>query len=355
MKIREFLRGLGAAAVLATAAGGAHALPPEQPSSMTSRDSSITPEMRTNFDARMRAAEAIIAAVEKGPDAAALTVANVVWLRESLYRLTLEQLQGMGSPSTLADATDALGRIRDATPQLGSSSVELVYYPITPCRYIDTRFQGGPLVGTRTYDLSFTGGAFGGSIGCDPKATVGGNEDQIGALAINVAVVAPTVAPGFVGVRPAGGSTTTALVNWWEQGPTVQASNAGVVSTNQSPSTAAEIEFFGGSTQLIVDVFGVFAAPTSSTLDCVPGGIATTTLNTTTRDYSLTAGACPSGYSKFSVNCSISGGDFNGGKLRHSEGGINNPNAVASCSGHYSGTSTVTVTAEARCCRVPGR
>jgi len=355
MKIREFLRGIGAAAALAAAAGGAHAQPPDQPSSMTSRGSSITPEMRTNFDARMRVAEAIIAAVERGPDAAALTVANVVWLRESLYRLTLEQLQGLGSPSTLEGASEALGRVRDASPQLGSSSVELVYYPITPCRYIDTRFQGGQLVGTRTFDLSFTGGAFGGSIACDPKAVVGGNEDRIGALAINVAIVGPAVAPGFIGVRPAGATSTTALVNWWEQGPTVQASNAGVVSTNQSPSTAPEIEFFGGQTHLIVDVFGVFAAPTSSVLDCVPGGFAATTLNTTTRNYNLATGACPAGYAKVSVNCSVSGGDFAGGKLRRAEGGINNPNAAATCSGYYSGTSSVTVTAEARCCRVPGR
>ena len=241
----------------------------------------------TNFDARIRAAEAIVTAIERGPDAATLTVANVVWLRESLYRLTLEQLQGMGSPSTLADATDALGRVRDASPQLGSSAVELVYYPITPCRYIDTRFQGGPLAGTRTYDLAFTGGAFGGSIGCDPKAAVGGNEDNIGALAMNVAIVGPTAAPGFVGVRPAGGSATTALVNWWEQGPNVQASNAGVVSTNQSAVTTAEIEFFGSPTQFIVDIFGVFAAPTATALDCVDGTLAITTLNTTTRNYDL--------------------------------------------------------------------
>jgi len=322
---------------------------------MTARGSSITPEMRTNFDARMRVAEAIIAAVERGPDAAAVTVANVVWLRESLYRLSLEQLQGMGSPATLADVTDALGRVRDATPQLGASSVELVYYPITPCRYIDTRFQGGPLVGARTYDLSFTGGAFGGSIGCDPKAAIGGNEDNIGALAMNVAIVGPTAAPGFIGVRPAGGSTTTALVNWWEQGPNVQASNAAVVSTNQSPSTVAEIEFFGSPTQFIVDVFGVFAAPTATALDCVDVTPASTTLNAVTRNYDLTAGACPASYAMVSVNCSIGGGDFTGGKLRHSQAGINNPSTVATCAGYYSGTSSVVVTAQARCCRVPGR
>jgi len=354
MKTRNAMRALATAlaAALAVAAGGSASA---QNSAMSAVGSSITPAMRADFDARMRAAEAIVAAVEQGPDAASLTAANIVWLRESLYRLTLAQLQGIGTPSTLKDASDALARVRDASPQLGSSSVELVYYPITPCRYIDTRFQGGALTGTRAYDLSFTGGAFGGSIGCDPKAAVGGDEDQIGALAINVAIVGPTAAPGFLGARPAGGSGSTALVNWWEQGPAVQASNAGIVSTNQSPSTTAEIEFFGSPTHFIVDVFGVFAAPTATPLDCVAGTVASTTLNTTTRNYDLAAGACPAGYAKLSVNCSVSGGDFTGGKLRRSEGGINNPSAVATCAGYYSGTSTVTVTAQARCCRVPGR
>jgi hypothetical protein len=353
-KGRTMNKGLALIASAAAAAAMFGALPAAhaQPAS-TQRP--ITPEMRANLDARMRAVEAIVAAVEKGSDAATLTVANVVWLREGLYRLTLDQLQGFGTPASFADASETLTRLRDASPQIGASSVELVYYPITPCRYIDTRFQGGPLVGTRTYDLSFTGGAFGGSIGCDPKAAVGGNEDQIGALAINVAIVGPTAAPGFVGVRPAGATTTTALVNWWEQGPNVQASNAGVVTTNQSSSTVAEIEFFGSPTQFIVDVFGVFAAPTATALDCVQGPATSTTLNTTTRNYDLTAAACPAGYAKVSVNCGVGGGDFAGGRLRHSQGGINNPNAVATCAGYYSGTSSVVVTAQARCCRVPGR
>jgi len=355
MNIRHTLRALAMATALAAAVGGAHAQPAEQPSSMTTRGSSITPEMRTNFDARMRAAEAIIAAIEKGPDAATLTVANIVWLRESLYRLTLEQLQRMGAPSTLADASDALGRIRDATPQLGSSSVELVYYPITPCRYIDTRIQGGPLAGSRTIDLAFTGGAFGGSIACDPKAAVGGNEDNIGALAINVAIVGPTVSPGFLGVRPAGATNTSALVNWWQQGASVQASNAGIVTTNQSTASAAEIEFFGSATHFIVDIFGVFAAPTATAMDCVAGGLATATANTTTRNYAVTSGACPTGYAPVSVNCSVSGGDFGAGRMRKSEAGINNPGAASTCSGYYSGATSVTVTAQARCCRVPGR
>jgi hypothetical protein len=343
-----FLACAAAVAVALCASAPVHA----QPASATRP---ITPEMRASLDARINAVEAIVAAVERGADADSLTAANLIWLREGLYRLTLDQLQAIGTPTSLRDAADALARVRDASPQIGSTSVELVYYPVTPCRYIDTRVIGGAISGTRTYDLAFTGGAFGGSIGCDPKATVGGDEDQIGALAINVAIVGPTAAPAFIGARPAGGTTTTALVNWWEQGPSVQASNAGIVSTNQATATSAEIEFFGGPSHIIVDVFGVFAAPTATALDCVAGTIASTTLNTTTRNFDLTAGACPAGYAKVSVNCSITGGDFAGGKLRRSQGGINNPNAAATCAGYYTGATTVGVTAQARCCRVPGR
>ena len=162
--------------------------------------------------------------------------------------------------------------MRDATPQLGSKSNELATTRSHPAA-TSTRATRADRSTARAPRPLFTGGAFGGSIGCDPKAAVGGNEDNIGALAMNVAIVGPTAAPGFLGVRPAGDLTTTALVNWWEQGPNVQASNAGVVTTNQSPSTAAEIEFFGSPTQYIVDVFGVFAAPTATAMDCVDGAL----------------------------------------------------------------------------------
>jgi hypothetical protein len=90
-------------------------------------------------------------------------------------------------------------------------------------------------------------------------------------------------------------------------------------------------------------------------MDCVAGGLATATANTTTRNYAITAGACPTGYAPVSVNCSVSGGDFGSGRLRKSEAGINNPGPASTCSGYYSGTTSVTVTAQARCCRVPGR
>jgi hypothetical protein len=324
-----------------------------QPSSYTDPRSSISPAARAAFAERVALIERYVAAIDRGADAASVTPANVVWLHEALAVLPLDALRSLPSPTSYAQATRDVVQAREANPAIGASSTELVYYPITPCRYIDTRAVGGPITTSRTYDLSFTGGAFGGSAGCDPKAAVGGNEDSIGALAINVAIVSPTGAPGFVGVRPAGSTATTALVNWHEQGAIVQASNAGIVTTDQT-AAAAEIEFFGGPTQVIVDVFGVFAAPTGTGPSCTLGTLAATTLNTTTRNYNLTAGACPAGYRVVSVNCGVQSGDFQNGNLRMSERGVNT-GPTATCSGRYYGSSTVSVSAQAWCCRVPGR
>ena len=38
-------------------------------------------------------------------------------------------------------------------PAFGGNSTELVYIPLTPCRFIDSRNVGGPLVGTAAFDL----------------------------------------------------------------------------------------------------------------------------------------------------------------------------------------------------------
>jgi hypothetical protein len=326
-----------------------------QSGSLSDSRSTVSPAARAAFAERMALVDAFMSAIDRGADAASVTASNVVWMRQMLYTLPMEQLRALQTPASYAQATQSVIAARDANPALGSFSNELVYYPITPCRYIDTRAVGGLLNGSRTYDLSFTGGAFGGSVGCDPKSVVGGNEDRIGALAINVAIVAPPAGPGFIGVRPAGSTTQTALVNWYDGGPTVQASNAGIVTTDQSGS-AAEIEFFGSTTQFVVDVFGVFAAPTATGPDCVAAGYMQTTLNTTTRNFNLAPGACPAGYRIASIYCGVvPGGDFTNGHLQMNERGINNPGPTANCSGRYTGSTTVTVTAQSMCCRVPGR
>jgi hypothetical protein len=290
--------------------------------------------------------------MEAAVDGRDVTADYRMWLLESMYRAPLSELRAIG-PSGGPDAiVKAVTKAAKAPAKLGAANTELVYYPITPCRYIDTRNVGGPLTTPRGFDLANNGNSYGGSAACDPKTAVGGNEDTIGALAINVAIVSPTTAPGFVGVRPAGAVNTSALVNWYASGPSVQASNAGVVTTNQSPSTTDEIEFFGSPTQFIVDVFGVFAAPTATALDCTNGTETNVVVDTTTRDFNLFASACPAGYAMMSNSCQANG-DFAGGNVVLAGQGAFTGDS--NCFGYYAGTSSATIFNTPWCCRIPGR
>lgn len=275
-----------------------------------------------------------------------------MWLLETMYRTPLEQLREMGSTQGSEATLRAITKAAKAPRKLGAASTELVYYPITPCRYIDTRNMGGPLAAPRGFNLANTGNSYGGSAACDPKSTVGGSENTIGAVALNVAIVSPTVAPGFVGVRPAGASTSTALVNWYLAGPSVQASNAGVVSTNQSPGTVDEIEFFGSPTQFIVDVFGVFAAPTATQLDCTNGTETNVTVNTVSRNFNLFANACAPGYTMVSNSCQAEGDTANGVVTLAGQGAFI---GGSNCFGHYSGATSANIKNTPMCCRLPGR
>jgi len=277
-----------------------------------------------------------------------------MWLLESMYRAPLPALRAIAADGGGDAIVRAVTKAAKAPQKLGAANTELVYYPVTPCRYIDTRNVGGPLVTSRAFDLANDGGTYGGSAACNPKSAVGGNEDTIGALAINVAIVGPTVAPGFIGVRPAGATNTSALVNWYASGATVQASNAGVVTTNQTQSTVDEIEFFGSSTQFIVDVFGVFAAPTATALDCMNGTETNVVVDTSNRDFNLFAGACPAGYAMVSNSCQAGpSGAFEGGQvLLAGQGAFT---GGSNCFGYYAGTSSATIFNAPWCCRIPGR
>jgi hypothetical protein len=241
---------------------------------------------------------------------------------------------------------------RQANTKLGQTTSELVYIPIAPCRFIDTRNVGGPISGTRAYDFDLTGSSYGGSGACNPSGAVGGNAKLIGAIAMNVTIVSPPLAPGFLGARPAGDTNTTSLVNWYEGGATVQAANAAVITTNQGAGTN-EIEFFGGPTQVIVDVFGVFAAPTATALDCAtqvqhgPGN--NDVLNNTFQV--IGAPACPAGYTRTAVNCHED--SFGSGVYLQEASAAFSDCRFFNVSGISRSSSQMA--AESVCCRIPGR
>jgi hypothetical protein len=287
-----------------------------------------------------------------------LTAERQRWLLESLYQMPLAQLRAMRPSGSIDGITNEMTKAKAVMPKLeqpalGGLTSELVYIPIAPCRYIDTRNVGGPIVGSRGIDLDLTGTSYGGSAACDPVTNAGiGTSGNGAAIAMNVAIVSPTVAPGFIGARPVGNTNTTALVNWYQSGASVQASNAGVVSYDQDVNITNEIEFFGSATQIIVDIFGIFAAPTATALDCVSVNPASTSIPANTLSFQFITAACGAGYT-------LTGGGCQSDDLRGSLWYFG-PNAFTSnttwlCTYTNPTASAELVKAIAKCCRTPGR
>jgi hypothetical protein len=346
------------ALVIAAALGANVTIAAAAPRSAVERTDRITPQQRTLLNEKLALVAAIMRNAGTDRQSAQVDATKQRWMMESLYALPLSELRAIGMPGSYDQAAVAIARAnvklaRDVNAKLGELDTELVYIPITPCRFIDTRNVGGRITGTpigsRSYDLDLTGAAYGGSAACNPKAFVANDANNIGAIAINLAIVDPALAPGFMGARPFGSTNTTSMVNWYEAGPTVQASNAGIVTSDQT-LVADEIEFFGTTAHIVVDVLGMFSAPTSTALDCVTGTLTTTNV-TAGATFSLDAGACPANYRMVSNSCQTLGSDLS---IRLSEHGVINA-TTANCTGVNSSGGTLTVTNTPWCCRLPGR
>jgi hypothetical protein len=312
----------------------------------------VTAEQRAMLNEKLAIVARMMQTAGVDRAGAALTSERQRWMLESMYRLPLATLRGMaasGSPDLLSnEITKATMSAKAARklegPSFGTAATELVYLPQAPCRWIDTRNVGGALVGTRQFDMELDGTSYGGSAGCVANGGIG--SANVAAVAMNVAIVSPTAAPGFIGARPVGSVATTALVNWYQAGPSVQASNAGIVSNDQGAPTN-DIEFFGSPTQFIVDVFGVFGSPTATALQCSNVQSANFTLPAGTGG-SVTSPACPTGYTP-------TGGSCTGGTTStYNVTGQPTANSWFCYSFNTGGTSSY-VRAEIFCCRLPGR
>jgi len=254
---------------------------------------------------------------------------------------------------------------------LGDASNDLVFKPFTPCRYLDTRNVGGKIAGIRTYDLANNGGVYGGSAACDPKTLAGvANEDQIGALAVNIALLDTSAgAPGFLTMRPAGSTQLTALANWYVAAASAQDSNAAVVAIDQT-GQADEVEILtSGQVHVIVDLLGAFVSPSATALDCTtaanPGG-GTTVGDLAAGTSAIFSAACPAGYTITGGGCTYFTTSQQAPAATDNKVVVNRSHRVFdsvsqtfvntwAC--HMTNNDTITWRMQARavCCRVPGR
>ncbi|WP_020684031.1 hypothetical protein [Rudaea cellulosilytica] len=186
-----------------------------------------------------------------------------------------------------------------STDGLGSTTDSLVFTPMTPCRFIDTRNIGTPIgTSAATFDTFNFGSSYGGSGTCTLPS--------IGepAIAVNVTVVNPSAAPGYINVRPAGSTQNTSFINWYQSGASVQVANAGIIAT---ALTGGHYKFEmltgGGTASAIMDYFGYFGASAAVALTVTEPASEAVTLASGYNNFHYTTSTCPSGTTAVSAYC----------------------------------------------------
>ncbi len=314
-----------------------------------------TAEQIANAQARIAAATAILNRLE--PDAKRLGLAQG-WRQSALDQLlplSLDALRQVDESAVTLEAMTATVSALSVEPtSLGEATADLVYTPIIPCRYIDTRFAGGKIGGQRGFDLFDDGGTYGGSGACDPLPMWGLiDENDFGAIAMNVTVVDTSTAgaPGYLAVKPAAGSPTTSLINWYNASTTVQVANQGIVTTDHTTALNEFVVETSGPVHVIVDLFGAFITPEATALQ----------VTSVTTDWSITGlffnvvATCPAGYAITGGGWNHDVGNFDGISATQSSRDGNN-NGWRCRGWHTAGAGTTQAGyCEAICARVPGR
>ncbi len=341
------LGGLAATATIAVSAQdpAGIASAPAARSGVTAEQRAALTEKLTRIDTIMRAAEA--------DGVNSMTAEKRQWMREALYSMPLAQIKAIRPTGNVDATTQAIARAQVQAKALGAASTDLVFFPFAPCRYIDTRNVGGKITGARGFDFANSGNVYGGAAGCNLTTLSGAGENQIAAVSLNMTIVdtSTAAAPGFATARPAGATASTALVNWTVSSAGFQLGNAAVI-TNDQTGAANELEIFtSGAVHAIVDVAGVFAAPTATLPDCFLDNTSTETPANGVA-WNFNSVACPA------THRAVSSGSYafaTDAYVHHQLDSNQTPPDKAFCYGRNVSGASTTVRCTVLCCRIPGR
>lgn len=353
--VGTFVLALVALVVLSAGVASAQATAVPTGDRIVTQAAGFTPEQIANMKERISLATTLVDRLEA--EARSLGRADT-WRQTNLEALLSMPASGLRSLRSIrsVDALDAAitsGTGFTSTPaDFGSTTEDLVYKPIAPCRFIDTRNVGGKINGTRGFDINLTGASYGGLAACDPTALFGVNENSFGGIAMNMTIVDPTDAPGFGAIKPTAASPVTSLINWYQSGASVQAANQGIVTMDQTGAAPEFVIQTSGAVHVIIDIFGAFIAPNATPLDC----LAPTALQASY----VTANNVTTGY-LYSLECpathTITGGacySSSNPTYMLATGTSSNQLQWFCQVRNLSGVDTTTYV-WARCCRVPGR
>jgi hypothetical protein len=231
------------------------------------------------------------------------------------------------------------------TKLLGDNTQDLVFYPITPCRNVDTRNAGGPIAAGTFRDFNAdSAGSQGGTPGCFVVPLV-----DASAWALNITVINMNTT-GFVAVRSVGSSALTSLVNY--TGPGQQVNNF-VIVNNSRASAVNEYEVYAASTvDVIVDLFGYFLPPNKTPLDCTD--VRTDLTANTGGSFQFERSSCATGYTLTGGGC-LGSTSFTFGNLVYSGPDGASSTSTWLCTWVNNGVANQAVATVATCCRTPGR
>lgn len=268
-------------------------------------------------------------------------------LVDASRRTTYEAMMGtlLGQQTSDSKVIDAMAKSDGSLAvikTLGSPSGDLVYTMVTPCRIMDTRVAGGRLSAAIERSIAVHGANFTAQGGSNTNCGIPADPS---AVAINVAAVIPD-GTGFLSVYPGGTARPSASNMNYTAGGIL--SNEIISKTTLGQPNDLTLYSQWGS-DVVVDIVGYFMAPEATALQCTSAADGTPTSIGPNSVGNSTSSACPIGYT-------IVGGECNTGLTtsRIVDEDINA--STFNCEiFNGSGSLSETLTAVARCCRVPGR
>jgi hypothetical protein len=337
----------GSAQQLNTSGGASHAMPPAQ---------------RQVSGDRAASAAAIVARWQDAArESGKWDQDYAVDLFSALMRLGPENFQAAQDATSFEAMTDVVMEgSRELAPRtLGDIGSDLVYTPVNPCRIVDTRNIGSPVVGgsVRSFDVDNTT-SFSSQGGVNAPCGIPFGVAR--AVAMNITAT-QTLGPGFFSAWAVGSTQPNASTVNYETGDTI--ANSTIVPVKNGGGNDFNI-FAGTSTaHLIVDVLGYFAAPEATAND---NNVlrTSTSIGANVSAYSVFSPSCPGGFrlmggggllDQFNDNALIGSRPAAQGNLNSDTAvGVNNANAWL-CQGNTLGKPATTVFCFAICARVPGR
>jgi hypothetical protein len=286
----------------------------------------------------------------------------------------LSGIANSGTAGTYSVTFSASNGVAPAATQiflLNIASPMLVLTPLTPCRIVDTRNVGGPIVAgssrrfyfyndSSAFSWSTQGGAGGTAALSCPGTTLTSAGGTLGVLAPAAAVLTITVvnatAPGnYVvwGGGPPASVPNTSMLNWSAAG--IVLANTGVVpGGGRGGVQDFEVRYNGvaGQADVVVDVVGYVAGNAASVLQCNTQIGSGTGTHPNATAFMLNFPACPTGYTATSYGCSNTVALPANAYLQESA-----PTS-GHCTWYNNSGSPINATsyqAETSCCRFPGQ